>query len=80
MGYGPVTPGGKQLPITPYKGSWAWEQEQKRMGGEPYNEQLARARCWDKAVDFGSPMSAWTPEMLKAASEKVSAPNSASHN
>jgi hypothetical protein len=23
MGYGPVTPGGKQLPITPWAGSWA---------------------------------------------------------
>lgn len=32
MGYGPVTPGGKQLPITPYEGSWAWEQEQRRSG------------------------------------------------
>lgn len=30
----------------------------------PYNEQLAIARRWDKAVDFASPMSAWTPEML----------------
>ena len=23
MGYGPVTPGGKQLPITPWECSWA---------------------------------------------------------
>jgi hypothetical protein len=23
MGYGPVTPGGKQTPITPWEGSWA---------------------------------------------------------
>lgn len=23
MGYGPVTPGGKHAPITPWKGSWA---------------------------------------------------------
>lgn len=32
---------------------------------EPYAEQLARARRWDKAVDFGSPMTAWTPEMFR---------------
>jgi hypothetical protein len=32
---------------------------------KPYNEQLALARRWDKAVDFGSPMSAWTPDMLR---------------
>ncbi|UUZ75474.1 hypothetical protein LP414_27550 [Polaromonas sp. P1(28)-13] len=31
MGYGPVTPGGKQLPITPWKGSWAQEQEERRL-------------------------------------------------
>lgn len=30
MGLGPVTPSGKQLPITPWKGSWAQEQEAKR--------------------------------------------------
>ena len=30
MGYGPVTPGGKQLPITPWQGSWAQQQEAKR--------------------------------------------------
>jgi hypothetical protein len=35
MGYGPVTPGGKQLPITPWKGSWAWEMEQRRLGVLP---------------------------------------------
>lgn len=32
MGYGPISPGGKQLPITPYKGSWAWDMEQRRLG------------------------------------------------
>jgi len=31
MGYGPVF-NGKQTPITPVKGSWAWEQEQRRLG------------------------------------------------
>lgn len=34
MGYGPIV-NGKQQPITPYKGSWAWEQEQKRLGQWP---------------------------------------------
>jgi hypothetical protein len=29
MSLGPVK-NGKQLPITPYKGSWAWEQAQKK--------------------------------------------------
>ena len=29
-------------------------------------ESLMLARRWSKAVDFGSPMSAWTPEMLAA--------------
>lgn len=33
MGYGPVT-NGKQKPITPWKGSWA-EQEQARREGKP---------------------------------------------
>ena len=28
MGYGPVTPGGKQHPITPWKGSWAEQANQ----------------------------------------------------
>ena len=31
----------------------------------PYNEWLIQARRYDKVVDFGSPMSAWTPAMLK---------------
>ena len=31
-----------------------------------YNEWLAIARRFDKAVDFGSPMSAWSADMLKA--------------
>lgn len=26
---------------------------------------LSQAQRWSKAVDYGSPMSAWTPEMLK---------------
>jgi len=29
-----------------------------------YNEQLMTARCWDKCVDYASPMSAWTLEMI----------------
>lgn len=33
---------------------------------KPYNEWLAIARRFDKAVDFGSPMSAWSVNMLKA--------------
>lgn len=33
MGYGPVI-NGKQMPITPWKGSWA-EQEQRRREGKP---------------------------------------------
>lgn len=32
MGYGPVA-NGKYKPITPYKGSWAYEQELKRQQG-----------------------------------------------
>lgn len=31
MGYGPVTPGGKQLPITPWKGSWAEQQQLRKL-------------------------------------------------
>ncbi|GEM_PF-4752748 len=27
MGYGPVTPGRKQLPITPWEGSWAQREQ-----------------------------------------------------
>lgn len=33
---------------------------------KPYNEWLAIARRFDKVVDFGSPMSAWSGNMLKA--------------
>lgn len=38
-----------------------------------YNEWLVTARRWDKAVDFGSPMSAWTQQMLaeKVAEDKA---------
>ena len=36
------------------------------MQTKPYNEWLAIARRFDKAVDFGSPMSAWSVNMLKA--------------
>jgi hypothetical protein len=34
MGYGPVI-NGKQMPITPYKGSWAWDMEQRRLDPNP---------------------------------------------
>lgn len=34
MGYGPVI-NGKQHPITPYKGSWAYDMEQRRLGLQP---------------------------------------------
>lgn len=43
MGYGPVTPGGKQLPITPWKGSWAQQEQARRMGGLP---PLTRSQQW----------------------------------
>ena len=33
---------------------------------KPYNEWLAIARRFDAAVNFGSPMTAWTGKMLKA--------------
>lgn len=32
---------------------------------ESYAERLALAGRWDKAVNFGSPMTAWTPEMFQ---------------
>lgn len=35
MGYGPITPGGKQLPITPWQGSWAQQEQARRLGGTP---------------------------------------------
>lgn len=38
-------------------------------GGKPYWEQIMLARRWDRVVDFGSPMSAWTPEMFKECQE-----------
>jgi len=34
MGYGPIK-NGKQLPITPWVGSWAWQEEQRRLGKLP---------------------------------------------
>jgi hypothetical protein len=33
---------------------------------KPYNEWLAIDRRFDKVVDFGSPVSAWSVNMLKA--------------
>ncbi|HRO59851.1 MAG TPA: hypothetical protein PKZ27_02865 [Rhodocyclaceae bacterium] len=30
---------------------------------KPYNEWLLQARRYDKSVDFGSPMTAWTDAM-----------------
>jgi hypothetical protein len=31
---------------------------------------ISHAQRWDKVVDFGSPMTAWTPEMLAQRKEK----------
>lgn len=36
------------------------------MQAKPYNEWIVIARRFDKTVDFGSPMSAWSADMLKA--------------
>ena len=36
------------------------------MQNKPYNKWLAIARRYDKSVDFGSPMTAWSVNMLKA--------------
>jgi hypothetical protein len=33
---------------------------------KPYNEWLAIARRFDKSVNFGSPITAWSADMLKA--------------
>lgn len=32
---------------------------------KPYYEQIALAKRWDKVVDFGSPMSAWSSAMFE---------------
>jgi hypothetical protein len=34
MGYGPVV-GGKQLPISNWKGSWAQQEQEKRLNPKP---------------------------------------------
>ena len=36
------------------------------MQPKPYNDWLAIARRFDAAVDFGSPITAWSASMLKA--------------
>lgn len=36
------------------------------MQTKPYNEWLAIARRFDKSVNFGSPITAWSVDMLKA--------------
>lgn len=36
------------------------------MKTKPYNEWIAIARRFDAAVNFGSPMTAWSVNMLKA--------------
>lgn len=36
------------------------------MQTKPYNEWLAIARRFDKSVNFGSPITAWSADMLKA--------------
>lgn len=44
----------------------------------PYNEWLNIARKWDKAVNFGSPISSWTSAMLREyriANEEKRAPS-----
>lgn len=38
MGYGPIV-NGKQLPITPWKGSWAQQMEERRFNPKPVNSQ-----------------------------------------
>ena len=35
MGYGPIV-NGKQQPITPWKGSWAEQQQQRREGSKQW--------------------------------------------
>ena len=37
-----------------------------KMQIKPYNDWLAIARRYDKSVNFGSPMTAWSANMLKA--------------
>lgn len=34
MGHGP-TFNGKQMPVTPYRGSWAWDMEQRSLNPNP---------------------------------------------
>lgn len=38
---------------------------------KPYMEQILLAQRWDKAIDYGSPISAWTPQMLKDVPQKL---------
>jgi hypothetical protein len=40
---------------------------------KPYNDQLEIARRWDACVDFGSPMSSWTPAMWETYRRRVAA-------
>jgi hypothetical protein len=41
-----------------------------QFGMKPYFEWVLLANRYNKAVDFGSPISSWTPEMLKQDREK----------
>lgn len=34
------------------------------MNSRAYQEWILNAQRWDKAVDFASPITAWTPAML----------------
>lgn len=36
------------------------------MQNKPYNDWLATARRYDATINFGSPMTAWSTNMLKA--------------
>mgnify|MGYP007008285190 CR=1 FL=1 len=40
-----------------------------KSGCPPYSFWTEQARRWDKCVDYGSPMSAWTAEMHETLSE-----------
>ena len=38
MGYGPIS-NGKQKPITPWKGSWAQQEQEKKDGLQPIKQR-----------------------------------------
>jgi len=49
----------------------ATEKNFSQYGMNTYLQSITIAKRWQKVVDFGSPVTAWTPEMLAQKREEL---------